>query len=151
NHPLHLTQKHRPPRRLTVTLKPRPRQRQLLHCPQPTRANPPRCSLYHDHRRGFCRGSLIGTDACAAAAAATAAIAIARLSVLNIGVPPSVCRWRVCRRTRGILGTRFFAPMSRPPKNGFRCFAYRVQDRGLKKGPPFKMVSTCFETRPRAL
>src|SRR6516164_4615138 len=33
NHSLHLSQKYRPPRRLAVTFKPHPRQRQLLHCP----------------------------------------------------------------------------------------------------------------------
>ena len=49
NHPLHLGQKHRSPRRLGVPLKPYRRQRQLLHLPQPMRANPPRCALYHVH------------------------------------------------------------------------------------------------------
>jgi len=36
-------------RRLGVAFKPYRRQSQLLHCPQTTRANPPRCASYHVH------------------------------------------------------------------------------------------------------
>src|SRR6516165_5573027 len=49
HNPLHLGQKHCPPRRLGVALKPRHRQCQLLHSPKPMRTNPPHQKLYHNH------------------------------------------------------------------------------------------------------
>src|SRR5215469_13966927 len=49
HNPLHLGQKHCPPRRLGVALKPRHRQCQLLHSPEPMRTSPPRQTLYHGH------------------------------------------------------------------------------------------------------
>src|SRR6202022_5147669 len=59
HHSLHFRQKRRPSRRLGVALKPRRRQCQLLHLPQPMPANqPPLRIISRSLANGFCRGSL---------------------------------------------------------------------------------------------
>src|SRR5262249_4540087 len=47
HHPLHLGKKRCPPRRLGIAVKPRCRQRQLLHSPNPTHQSTPP-PLYHN-------------------------------------------------------------------------------------------------------
>ena len=58
NHPFHLRQEQRPPRRLGVPLKPRRRQRQLLHPPTHARQSTPLRIISRSLEHGFCRGSL---------------------------------------------------------------------------------------------
>ena len=61
HNPLHFCQKRGPPRPLGIALKPRCRQCQLLHSPNPIQCtNPPLSALYHITAAALRRGSLTG-------------------------------------------------------------------------------------------